>query len=82
VNNEYNFKKRDDKPNVALNYLQKALSIEQYSLKDSSLMANTHLNICAIHSYVKKYFILNKQFILLILPKSHEEAIKHAYLAI
>ena len=57
------FYKRKKQPNVALYYLQKALSIESTQGEDQVNVAGTHLNICAIHSQLSK----------------HSEALHHAY---
>ena len=57
------FYKRKKQPNVALYYLQKALSIEAAQGEDQVNVAGTHLNICAIHSQLSK----------------HSEALQHAY---
>ena len=57
---------RNNKPKVALSYLKKALEIEVYKVEDWTSTASTHLNICAIYSYLNK----------------HQEAADHAELAI
>ena len=58
--------KRDSKPKVALKYLKKSLEIEIYSSNDKISIAGTHLNICAILSFLGK----------------HKQAIKHAKVSI
>ena len=57
LNNIGCYYRRIDKPNVALKYLKKALEVEVFSLDDKASVAGTHLNICAIFSQLKKYFI-------------------------
>lgn len=57
---------RNNKPKVALSYLKKALEIEVYKVEDWTSTASTHLNICAIYSYLKK----------------HQESADHAELAL
>ena len=47
--------KRDNKPKVALKYLKKSLEIEIFSNHDKISIAGTHLNICAILSYLGKH---------------------------
>ncbi|OMJ92458.1 hypothetical protein SteCoe_4798 [Stentor coeruleus] len=58
--------KKHKKPLVALNYLQKALELEEDSDDDSTNIASSHLNICAILSSIGK----------------HEEALDHSKKAI
>ncbi|OMJ69071.1 hypothetical protein SteCoe_33307 [Stentor coeruleus] len=58
--------KKHKKPLVALSYLQKALELEEESDNDSTNIASSHLNICAILSSVGK----------------HEEALEHSKKAI
>jgi hypothetical protein len=51
MNNLGCFYKKRNKPNVALNYLQAALQIEEHNKsEDYANMAGTKLNICAILS--------------------------------
>ncbi|KAL4481627.1 hypothetical protein ABPG74_007716 [Tetrahymena malaccensis] len=52
--------RKDEKPNVALNYLKKSLMIEVYSVHDSTTIASTHLNICAILSRLNKHDIASE----------------------
>lgn len=51
---------------MALKYLKEALEIEVYNVEDWISTAGTHLNICAIFSYLHK----------------HKEAADHANLSI
>ena len=48
---------RTNKPKISLIYLQKALEVEVHRVEDWSATASTHLNICAIHSYLKEYIL-------------------------
>ncbi|KAL4512779.1 hypothetical protein ABPG72_017464 [Tetrahymena utriculariae] len=52
--------RKDEKPNVALNYLKKSLMIEVYSVHDGTTIASTHLNICAILSRLNKHDIASE----------------------
>lgn len=45
---------RANKPKVALKYLNSALELEVSNVEDWVSTAGTHLNICAIHSYLGK----------------------------
>ncbi|KAL4450889.1 hypothetical protein ABPG74_011731 [Tetrahymena malaccensis] len=66
LNNLGCYFQKDEKPQVALKYLQKALEIETISQNDFSTLSGTHLNICAILSSLGK----------------HQTAIKHAKAAL
>ncbi|KAL4494963.1 hypothetical protein ABPG72_015663 [Tetrahymena utriculariae] len=66
LNNLGCYFQKDEKPQVALKYLQKALEIETISQNDFSTLSGTHLNICAILSSLGK----------------HQDAIKHAKAAL
>ena len=39
---------------MALNYLKKSLELEVYKINDWVSTGSTHLNICAIYSYLGK----------------------------
>ena len=54
--------KKNKKPLVALNFLQRALELEIESDADNTNIAGSHLNICAILSFLSR----------------HEEALSHA----
>jgi tetratricopeptide (TPR) repeat protein len=54
LNNLGCYYKRSQLSKVALKYLKKALHIEASTVKDQTNLAGTHLNICAILSYMKK----------------------------
>jgi len=54
LNNLGCFYRRSNMPQVALKYLKKALQIESATANDTTSMAETHLNICAIYSYMNK----------------------------
>lgn len=43
---------RTNKPKISLIYLTKALELEISIVEDWAATASTHLNICAIHSYL------------------------------
>lgn len=45
---------RTNKPKVALNYLRNALELEVYNVEDWISTAGTHLNMCAIYSFLGK----------------------------
>ncbi len=46
--------KRTGKPKVALNYLGRALRLENLSLYDEVYISSTHLNVCVILSALKR----------------------------
>lgn len=62
LNNLGCFYKRAAQPELALQYLQAALSVEPASATDRTNLAGTHLNICAIKSQIGL----------------HEDALRHA----
>lgn len=59
-NNLACYYKKTKKPKVALKYLKKALEIEVFRVSNWTSIAGTHLNICAIYSFMKKYLFTNQ----------------------
>ena len=45
---------RTNKPKISLIYLERALDVEVNKVEDWSATASTHLNICAIYSFLKE----------------------------
>lgn len=54
-NNLACYYKKTKKPKVALAYLKKSLELEVFKINDWVSTGSTHLNICAIYSYLDKH---------------------------